>query len=109
MNRKFIVAFSFLALYSVAVFFLSSSALLLSIILVSLGYIKHLVYPIKKEFLWFIMISIGGAFVELALVNYAHAWSYTFPQFYGIPVYMPLFWGLLGTTIVVLYDGIVEK
>ena len=63
-------------------------------------------YPIKKELLWFVLISVGGAVVEVMLVNFGQAWSYTTSQFFGIPIWMPLFWGVVGTTIIVMYDGL---
>jgi hypothetical protein len=68
-----------------------------------------MLYPIKKELLWFIFICIGGSIIEILLVNYGHAWRYATPQFFGIPIWMPLFWGVVGTTIVVLYDGLIKK
>lgn len=81
-------------------------ATLLSFLLLLIAYIKHKIIPISKELLWFILVSVGGTFVEVLLVNIAHAWSYATPHFLGIPIYMPIFWGVVGITIIVLYDGL---
>ncbi len=47
---------------------------------------------------------IGSAVIEIILVNVGHAWTYTTSQFLGIPLYMPIFWGLLGSTVISLYQ-----
>lgn len=62
--------------------------------------------PIKMELLWFILISGGGAVIEIVLVNVGNAWTYANSQFFGIPLYMPIFWGLIGTTVITLYQGL---
>jgi len=90
-------------------FLFAKQAILLSIILILIAYVKHRIYPIKKELLWFLLLCIGGAAVEVLLVNSDSAWSYSTAQFFGIPVWIPLFWGVIGTTIIVLYDGFVNN
>ena len=79
--------------------------MLFSTLLIILAYIKHLIYPIKKEFLWYISVSVIGAFIEIILVNFGHGWTYTTSNIFGVPMWIPLFWGLIGTTIVVIYDS----
>jgi hypothetical protein len=109
MNRKFIVSTSIL-LFSIAVlFFLWKQPVLLSVLLIITAYVKHRLYPIKSELVWFALICLGGAIVEILLVNIGGAWSYTSSQLFNIPVWMPLFWGVVGTTVVVMYDGLTEK
>lgn len=90
---------------SILIFFFANSYLLLSGLLVILAYLKHLLIPIKKELLWYLIIALGGAVIEVALVNGPHAWEYTYGQIFNIPIYMPLFWGVIGTSIVVMYEG----
>jgi len=78
-------------------------------ILVLIAYMKHRVIPTKRELLWFGLISVGGLVVEIILVNVANEWRYASPHIFGVPVWMPLFWGVIGTTIVPLYEGLIEK
>lgn len=82
---------------------------MLSALLVVTAYAKYRLYPIKSELLWFALICIGGAVVETLLVNIGGAWSYTSSQLFNIPIWMPLFWGLVGTTVIVMYDGLTER
>jgi len=85
--------------------FLWNKIVIFSALLIILAYIKHLMYPIKKEFLWYVSIGVIGAIIEIILVNFGHGWTYTNPNIFGIPIWIPFFWGLIGTTIVVIYDG----
>lgn len=109
MNHKLSVSIGVLVTCVVALFFINRYPVLLSVVLLVLGYIKHRIYPIKKELMWYLLVCFVGLFVEILLVNYAHAWSYTRPQFMGVPAYMPLFWGTIGTTIIVAYDGFMDN
>jgi sterol desaturase/sphingolipid hydroxylase (fatty acid hydroxylase superfamily) len=107
MNKQFVVSTGIILLSAISILFLSSQAVLLSILLIFIAFVKHTIYPIKRELLWFVMICFGGTCIEIVLVNIGHAWSYSTPQLLGIPVWMPLFWGVVGTTIVVLYDAVI--
>jgi len=109
MNRKFIIAASILLFAIAALFFLWEQPILLSILLVITAYVKHRLYPIKSELLWFALICFGGAIVEMLLVNIGGAWSYASSQLFNVPIWMPLFWGLVGTTVIVMYDGMTER
>ena len=109
MNRKFVISTNILLLSTLCILSLSRQAILLSILLMLIAYAKHRIYPIKKELLWFVFICVSGVIVEIILVNFGRAWNYSTPQFFGIPVYMPIFWGLLGTTIIVIYDGLIDR
>jgi hypothetical protein len=109
MNRKVIISASILLFSIVALFFLWRQPVVLSALLVLTAYVKHRLYPITSELVWFSLICIGGAIVEILLVNLGGAWKYSSPQLFNIPVWMPLFWGVVGTTIVVMYDGLTEK
>lgn len=107
--KKPIVLLSILLISLLGELLLWNSVVVFSLLLVSLAYIKHLLYPFDKEILWYLFILIGGAFVEIVLVNFGYGWSYTNPQFFGIPLWIPFFWGLVGTTIVVLYDSFTDR
>ena len=99
-----IVLFTILCTY-----FLSEQPVILLILLIFIAYAKHKIYPIKKELLWFVFICVGGAIVEVLLVNTGSAWSYSVSQFFGIPIWIPPFWGVAATTIVVMYEGLINK
>ena len=109
MNRKLIVSMGILLLSLLGELFLWNHVIVFSILLILLAYAKHKMYPIKKELLWFVLICTGGAIVEIILVNFGHGWTYSNPNIFGIPIWIPLFWGLIGTTIIVGYDGLLEK
>jgi hypothetical protein len=109
MNRKLSISIGIILLSVLCIFFFGKQDILLSILLILIAYAKHRIYPIKKELLWFIFISLGSAIIEIFLVNIGNAWTYTIKNLFGIPLSMPLFWGLLGTTIIVLYEGLLES
>lgn len=106
MNRKIIVSVGILLLSLLGELLLWNYVILFSILLIILAFIKHKLYPIKKELLWYVLLSVDGAIVEIILVNFGHGWSYSNPDFLGIPIWIPLFWGIIGTTTIVLYDGL---
>jgi hypothetical protein len=108
MNRKIIVSIGILLVSLLGELLLWNYVIVYSCLLILLAYIKHKLYPIKKELLWYILICVGGAIVEIILVNFGNGWRYSHPDIFGIPFWIPIFWGTLGTTIVVLYDGLVN-
>jgi hypothetical protein len=109
MNRKLFVSMSLLLLSLLGELLLWNHVAIFSILLMFLAYAKHKMYPIKKELLWYVLICVGGAIVEFILVNFGHGWSYTSPDFFGIPIWIPIFWGLVGTTVIVIYDGLINR
>jgi uncharacterized membrane protein YoaT (DUF817 family) len=109
MNRKICASSGILLLTILATFFLAQYQILLSILILLIAYIKHRLYPIKKELTWFTLVTVSGAITEVLLVNSGSVWTYSISQFYGIPVWIPLFWGTIATTIVVIYNGLVDR
>ena len=59
--------------------------------------------------MWFVLIGAGGAIIEMILVNFNGSWSYSNQQFFGIPFWIPFYWGNLSTTLVVMYEGLINK
>lgn len=104
MNRRFVSAISVFLISVLCILFLWKQTILLSVLLLLIAYIKHKICPIKRELLWFVLVFLGGAIVEILLVNFGNAWSYSTPQLFNIPIWMPVFWGVIGTTIIVIYD-----
>jgi len=103
---------------SVATLFISVSvfsllfwkySFLLSVFFLIIGYLKHKIIPIRKEFLWYVLVSVGATLVEVILVNVAHAWKYVDSyNIFGVPIWMSLFWGVAATTMISLYEGLTE-
>jgi hypothetical protein len=109
MNRKFVVSSIFLLIICGLIFFLWRQAILLSVLLLLVAYIKHRLYPIKLELLLFVSICISGAIIEGILVNVAGVWTYASPHVLNVPLWMPLFWGTAGTTLIAAYEGLTEQ
>lgn len=74
-----------------------------------ISYIKYRIYPIKKELQLFTLVIFSSAIIEIILVNLTNSWTYTNSQILGIPLWPPIFWGLLSTTLIVGYEGLVKK
>ena len=106
---KLLVSIGIVFVSVLLLLFLWKQSLMLSVLLLLLAFIKHKLYPIQKEFIWFMMVCVGSAIVEIVFVNSIHAWSYSGSHLLGVPIWMPLFWGLIGTTSIVIYDGIIKK
>ena len=106
MYRKLLISITIIILALLGELLLWNNVILLSIVFIILAFVKHKTHPIKKELFWFLFISIGGGIVEVILVNFGHGWTYSNPDFLGIPIWIPLFWGLIGTTAIVLYDAV---
>jgi hypothetical protein len=109
MNRKFIISTAILFLLILLTYFLAAYPVLLSILILLIAYIKHKLYPIKKELLWFMLVVVGGGITEVLLVNTGSVWTYSISQFMNIPIWIPLFWGAIATTIIVAYDGLIKR
>jgi len=109
MNRKFIVSLVVILISLLGELLLWNQVLVFSLMLIVLAYIKHKIIPIKREFLWYLLLCLGGASIEVVLVNVGHGWSYIKPDVLGIPFWIPLFWGLMGTTVVVMYNGFIQQ
>ena len=103
MNKNLLVSLGSIVASMLMVLAFNASEMFLSFSLVVLALLKHRVLPIRKELSWYLLILTGGALVEIVLVNIGNAWTYTNPQFLGIPIYMPLFWGVIGTAIISFY------
>ena len=109
MNRKLVVGGAALVLTVASVFFLWKQPVLLSVILLLIAYGKHRLSPIRLELLWFTAVCVISAVIEIILVNFSHTWGYPDPQFWNVPLWMPFYWGVIGTTIVTMYDGVTNR
>lgn len=101
------IAFS-LAVYFVAVLAvckLWQQVCPLSLILLVLVLLKHKVFPAKRELLFFTLTGLLGSTGEVIGIS-GGAWSYTKPQLFNIPLWLPLLWGLAGMVGVTFYEGL---
>ena len=105
--RKISIALIIWTTAIATVSFLWQKSLFLSISLIILALLKHQLSPLKKEFIWFILIGFLGSSAE-SVVIFSGAWSYAQPQLINVPIWLPLLWGLAGTIGVTLYQGINE-
>lgn len=108
MNHKFIILIAILLFSHLCTTSLSEQTILLSTLLILIAFIKHKIHPIKKELLLFVSIFIGGPIMEIVLVNFSKAWSYSNSQFFGIPIWIAPYWGLMGTTIIAIYEELTK-
>ncbi len=106
MHKKSTLALTVIGISVILVLVLYTFPTLLIIFLLVLAYAKNHFSPIKKEFIIYGLIVFSSAIVEIILVNMTHAWSYTNAQFFGIPYWPPIFWGLLGNSLITFYEGI---
>lgn len=103
--------YSILIIFCACLFllFFSSYPFILSFLLILLAYFKHKLIPIKKELLWYLVVCIGSVLVEVILVNVGGLWEYSDRHFLNIPIWMAFFWGVIGASIVVIYDKFVNR
>jgi len=106
MHNKSVLALIVIGISVILVLALYTFPTFLIIFLLVLAYAKKNFSPIKKEFMIFTLIVFSSAIVEIILVNMTQAWSYANAQFFGIPFWPPIFWGLLGTSLITFYEGI---
>lgn len=105
--RKIFFSLTSAVAVMIAVFFLWEQVFILSFVLLTLAYLKHRFFPIKQELMCFIVCGMLGSLGESVIIL-SGAWSYTNPQFINIPLWLPLLWGIAGTTGIVLYSGLSE-
>ncbi len=88
----------------IVLFLFWKQPLVVSVLLVALMFAKHVLSPLRQEFVWWIGIVFISAIIEALLVNFAGAWSYALRAPLNVPVYMPLLWGLVGTSLLTIFE-----
>ena len=61
----------------------------------------------KDAIVYYVLAAVSGPLVEIVCI-YFGIWSYTLPQFLGIPIWLPLVWGLFGLFLKKFQDAYVE-
>lgn len=108
MTRQFYGAIGII-LFSTVLLLLRQQSVVLTVSLLFVAVVKHKIFPIKKEWLWFGFIGVCGGLTEIFLVNIGGAWSYAEPDIFGVPLFMPLYWGIIGITLPVIYKAFSDK
>ena len=83
--------FGIAALISVCIFW--QSPYLLTLVLLSLSCMVLIGKRNSQDLITFLTCGALGAIAEVLVVNFG-AWSYSVPQFLGIPYWLPLVWGI---------------
>ncbi|VVB57937.1 Uncharacterised protein [Candidatus Anstonella stagnisolia] len=73
--------------------------LLLAAELLALGTIRLMHRQSNSEIKLFIFCGIGGAATESALISLG-AWKYAAPNIAGVPLWLPIMWGITGLCII---------
>ena len=55
----------------------------------------------KKTAYWYVfgIAAVAGPVAEAIAIHFG-VWSYAFPKFVGVPVWLPMVWGLTGVIVV---------
>lgn len=61
----------------------------------------------KRDLVFFVFTGFSGAAAE-AIGVYFGAWTYTNSMFLGLPVWLPILWGVAGLYINITYDTVNE-
>lgn len=103
---KTMTALVIMLLAACAIIALWQMPFLLACALCLLALIKRLVFPIKWELLWFLIVGGMGAYAESLIIQTGGAWTYANPQFFGIPIWLPAIWGLTATALMTAYAAV---
>jgi len=83
-------------------FFLSLALLAISATIILAGRRR------LHDTLFFLAAGIWGALAEAIAVNFGGAWSYPMPHYAGIPIWLPILWGIAGVFLIRLSDTVTE-
>jgi len=62
----------------------------------------------KHDTILFLLAGAWGAISEVIAVNFGGAWYYSAPFKLGIPLWLPILWGIAGIFLVRLSDTVTE-
>ena len=104
---KVIIAVGFVLATIAAVALFWKNALIVSVVLLSLAYLKHIAAPLRNEFVWYVVVGLVGAGTEDLMVSLGgNPWTYSGPLISNVPLWLPLLWGVAGITMITLHEGI---
>ncbi|MFA6214176.1 MAG: hypothetical protein WC717_02765 [Candidatus Micrarchaeia archaeon] len=62
----------------------------------------------KHDTLFFLLAGIWGVMSEAIAVNFGGAWQYSGSPILGVPLWLPILWGIAGIFLVRLSDTVTE-
>lgn len=83
------------------------SPYLLFAIMLGLMFLKQWLFPMRFDWLCFVIIAAMGATAETQIILGSGAWWYTETQIGVIPIWLAPLWGLVGTCLVTAYNALV--
>ena len=110
MNKKIIIAAIFIFLLNISTVLFWRQPFLLFCVFIVLAFIKHLLSPIKRELLYFVLAGILGTGSE-CLVMYigGNPWNYNNTTILNFPIYALSLWGFAAISFLTLAQGLSEK
>ncbi|MBI2675547.1 MAG: DUF2878 family protein [Candidatus Aenigmarchaeota archaeon] len=90
------IILAFLTLFSVSI--LWQRPLALTAVLIVLSIAMLLIWRNREDLYLYVIVSIAGALAESFAIGFS-VWSYSVPDFMGIPVWLPFLWGIAGLLI----------
>ena len=70
----------------------------LTLVMALVSVIMLSVWREREDLLLFALCAVAGALAEAAAIAFG-AWTYGFPNMIGIPLWLPLLWGVAGLFI----------
>lgn len=75
------------------VYFFNAQKMLLTVILAASSALSYVLWHRKGDAYFFAAGAVTGSIGEIAAAQYG-AWQYPSPDFLGIPLWLPLLWGM---------------
>ena len=91
--RAFLYSLALAVLAIVVVSAFWDRPLLLTGLMIGVSVLMLSVWRTKQDVLLYIMCGIAGAAAEAVAIAFG-AWTYAFPNFVGIPYWLPFLWGV---------------
>ncbi len=96
--KTFLYNIFFVSISLTSVLFFWNNPLLLAATLIIVSISMLLVWRSKEDFLLYIICGAWGAIAE-SIAIYFGVWTYSFPNFIGIPYWLPLLWGITALSV----------
>jgi len=87
------IVLALITLFSVSLFW--TNQIILTTIIVVISVIMLLIWRDKEDVYLYIIVAVSGAIAEAIAIGFG-VWTYTLPDFIGIPIWLPFVWGMAG-------------
>lgn len=109
-SRKVIIALAFALAGIIAVNLFWKQTFFLIGVLIVLAISKQKIVPIKRAFVWFIIVGLlGPASESIAILFGGSPWAYAAPSLLGVPLWLFPLYGLAGGVVTTLYQGVLNS